>query len=151
MGFTRPARTRNGVVTGGMACPPVMTLRELMRIDVPTALPSETATVAWDRMRAHKVDHLVVTQDDAILGVISWHDLSGPAGGVHRRMGRQVGSVMQHGAFIATPETTVAKAATLMRVRRLGCLPVVEDCRLVGIVTIAEMLGLLSGRLGPRR
>jgi acetoin utilization protein AcuB len=145
MGSIRHERTRSDVATRGVAGKPTTTLRDLMRVDVPTALPSETATVAWERMRALKVDHMVVTQGDAILGVISWHDLSGPAGGVHRRMGRQIGDVMHHGAFTASPETTVAKAATLMRVRRVGCLPIVEGRRLVGIVTISEMLRLLSG------
>jgi acetoin utilization protein AcuB len=119
-------------------------MRDLMRTDVPTVLPSDTATFAWERMRALKVNHLVVTRGDDILGIISWHDLSGPAGGTHRRMGRKIWDVMHHGVLTVAAETTVARAATLMRVRRVGCLPVVEGRHLAGIVTISEMLRLLS-------
>jgi acetoin utilization protein AcuB len=44
----------------------------------------------------------------------------------------------------AAPDTTVREAANLLRGRHIGCLPIVEDGRLVGIVTVADLLDLLA-------
>ena len=40
--------------------------------------------------------------------------------------------------------TTVRRAANLMRGRTIGCLPVVERGRLVGILTVSDLLELLG-------
>ena len=132
----------------------LMKLREVMREDVATASPDESATAAWDRMRALEADYLVVTKDREILGIISSYDLSGPAGGAHRRMGRRVGDLMHRDVVTAGPGTTVARAAATMRRRHVGCLPILERRRLVGIVTTSDMLGVLergSKRSSPAR
>jgi acetoin utilization protein AcuB len=66
----------------------------------------------------------------------------------------------------AAARMTVRKAANLLRGRTIGCLPVVEEGKLVGIVTISDLLErigrgserpiergrrwILKGR-GPRR
>jgi acetoin utilization protein AcuB len=121
-----------------------MKLRDLMRSEVTTASSDENASDAWERMRAVDADYVVVTRNDDIVGILSWHDLSGPAGGGHRRMGRRVGELMHRDVVTAGPETTVAQAATLMREHRVGCLPILDHRKLVGIVTTHDMLGVLA-------
>jgi acetoin utilization protein AcuB len=129
-----------------------MKLREIMRADAPTASVDETATAAWDRMRALGVDHLVVVKNRNLVGVLSWHDLAGPVDGVRRRMGRRVGDLMRREVLTAGPGTSVARAAALMRRRRVGCLPIVERDKLVGIVTTSDLLGVLArGRAAAMR
>jgi acetoin utilization protein AcuB len=121
-----------------------MKLREIMNADVPTASPDESATTAWDRMRALDAAYLVVTKDGEVLGIVSWHDLSGPSGGAHRRMGRRVGELMRRDVTFATPQTSVDRAAATMRRHRLDCLPIMARGRLVGIVTTSDMLQILE-------
>jgi acetoin utilization protein AcuB len=41
------------------------------------------------------------------------------------------------------PDQPIYEAATLLHSKRFGCLPVVENGALVGIVTTTDMLGLL--------
>jgi CBS domain-containing protein len=43
-----------------------------------------------------------------------------------------------------TRQDTVRKAANLMRGRPIGCLPVIERGRLVGVVTVTDLLALLG-------
>lgn len=128
-----------------------MKLRDVMQADVPTASPEESATVAWERMSALDAEYLVVTQHGEILGVLSRRDLEGPAGGTHRRMGRCVGDLMQRDVRTAAPGASVARAAASMQKQRLGCLAIVERHKLVGLVTTADMLGILAraGGAGP--
>jgi predicted transcriptional regulator len=121
-----------------------MKTREIMRAKVPTATPDESAASAWERMRALDVDHLVVTREREIVGIISWYDLMGPEGGGRRRMGRRVGDLMNRNVLTAGPGTSLARVATLMCRRRVGCVPIVTRHDLVGVVTTSDMLGVLA-------
>ena len=43
-----------------------------------------------------------------------------------------------------TPQTSLREAATLLKERKLDSLPVIEDTRLVGIITTSDLLGALN-------
>ena len=125
-----------------------MKLREILDEHPVTASPDESAGVAWERMRAKQVAHLLVMKDGRVVGLLSRHDLGGPAGGTHRRMGRRVADLMRRDVVTATPETSVRRAAMLMRKHGIGCLPVVARDRLVGVIEVAQLLALLEKKLG---
>jgi CBS domain-containing protein len=50
---------------------------------------------------------------------------------------------MTHDPVTVTPQTPIAKAAELLFLANIGCLSVVENGQLVGIVTETDFLGLL--------
>ena len=52
-----------------------------------------------------------------------------------------VSAIMTENVLTVTPQTTPLEALQLMRGRGIGCLPVVEDGRLVGMLTEAIFLG----------
>jgi len=56
----------------------------------------------------------------------------------------KVSDVMTAGPVVVTPGTPVREAAGLLRKNRIGGLPVVEDDRVVGMVTESDILGLLE-------
>ena len=124
-----------------------MKLRDLMNQNPVTASPEEAAGAAWERMHALRTDHLVVMRDGHVVGVVSRHDLGGPAGGTHRRMGRRIGDLMHGDVVVVSPSASVRRAAMLMRKHGVGCLPIVERDRLVGIVTVGRLLELLEKEL----
>jgi acetoin utilization protein AcuB len=119
---------------------PVLTLRE-----------AQAASDAWALMRDAGVRHAVVVRGRAVVGVLSDRDLGGARGGRSRR-DRTVAELMQGAPVTASPSMSVREAAALVRARRIGCLPVVERGRLVGIVTRSDLLGRLAGarERGPR-
>jgi CBS domain-containing protein len=51
--------------------------------------------------------------------------------------------VMTRNPVSVSPDTSIRTAAQILQERKLGCLPVVEDGRLVGIITVTDMLGVL--------
>ncbi len=53
------------------------------------------------------------------------------------------GQIMQKAVINCAPDTLVEEAGQLMRERRIGCLPVVEGGKLVGIVTDDDILDFL--------
>jgi len=121
-----------------------MKLRDILDSNPVTASPDESAGVAWERLHQRGVDHLVVLKDNRVVGMLSRHDLGGPAGGAHRRMGRRVGDLMRREIVTATPATSVRRASMLMRRHGVGCLPVMAHERLVGVVTVSHLLALLE-------
>ncbi len=124
-----------------------MKVGEILHRGQPTAEPGESASAAWDRMRAEHVDHLVVLSDGRVVGLVSRQDLSGPSGGAHRRMGRRVADLMRRDVQTVSPSTDVRRAASRMRIDGIACLPVVDRGRLVGTITVSDLLQLLERRL----
>ena len=125
----------------------LMKLSDILDAHPITASPNESAGVAWERMQAKGVDHLVVLAGDRVVGILSRHDLCGPAGGTHRRMGRRVADLMRRDVVTATPATSVRRASARMRRRGVGCLPIVVGGSLVGVVTVSRLLVVLEKTL----
>ena len=125
-----------------------MHLQDVMSRDVETVTPEVPAEEALARMKRSGIHHLVVADRDEIVGIVSSHDLAlamVDAAGIPR-----VGDFMTQGALTASPQMTVLEAANVLRGRAVGCLPVLEYRRLVGIVTISDKLTLLGERGGGR-
>jgi CBS domain-containing protein len=55
-----------------------------------------------------------------------------------------VADYMSHKLLIVRPGTAVGSAAALMRARAVGSLPVLRGNRLVGIVTVSDMLDVVD-------
>jgi acetoin utilization protein AcuB len=126
-----------------------MRVFEIMTEEVRTVLPSLAATDAWQLMRTEGIHHLVVTTGSRVVGVLSDRDAGGRAG-TSVRAGKAVGDLMTRGVITLHKEDTVGRAANLMRGRTIGCLPVMEGDKLVGVVTTADLLEVI-GAGGDRR
>jgi len=120
-----------------------MQLRDIMRTRVVTIDPAETAEAAWTRMRRRGIRHLVVMEGTRLAGVISERDLGGRIG-AGLREGRAVRDLMSQRVTSADPETTLDDAAGQMRTHLIGSLPVLDDDRLVGIVTATDVFDALG-------
>ena len=125
------------------------TVRDIMTAEVTTLGRNDTLLLAKDIMNLGRIRHFPVVEDDELVGVVSQRDLYRAS----------LGTVMQYGekaqrAFLESvvvkeimadpvsigPDATVRDAARLMMEHKIGCLPVLEASRLVGIVTETDML-----------
>jgi CBS domain-containing protein len=113
-----------------------MRVQDIMRRRVESIGTAEPAAAAAERMRQKRIWHLVALRDGKIAGVVSERDLHEVPAGVDRR----VEEIMTAPAVLAAPDMTLRKAANLLRGRHIGCLPVVSEGRLVGIVTTSDLL-----------
>ncbi len=110
-----------------------MRVQDVMTRKVQSATPEESVEAALQRMRSARIRHLVVLRGKKLLGVLSDRDLE-------LEGGRKVGDVMTTHTISAKPDMTIRKAANLLRGRTIGCLPVLDDDSLVGIVTTTDLL-----------
>jgi acetoin utilization protein AcuB len=127
-----------------------LSVRDVMSTDLVTVRPAESVRRAYEIMRDRRIRHLPVIENDRLVGILSDRDLR-PILLSPGLTGASVAELMSEGPTTITPDTSVEDAASLLVVRKIGCLPVVEGERLVGIVTetdllavLVEMLGLLS-------
>lgn len=120
-----------------------MRVFEIMSERPRTISSSMKAAAAWDVMSAANIHHLIVKDGAAVVGVLSDGDLGGPLGGPIRE-GRTVAAMMQRRFSSVGPGDTIRKAANLMGSRGLTCLPVIDRDKLVGVVTMADLLQLLG-------
>ena len=120
-----------------------MRVQDVMTEHVQTISPSNAAEDAWELMRKHDFHHVVVTRGSRVVGVLSHRDAGGRQGTSVRR-GRTVEELMTKTVVTVEPTDTVRKAANLMRGRSIGCVVVTDQGRVVGIVTVADLLDLLG-------
>ena len=120
-----------------------MRVQDVMTEGVQTVSPGTPADDAWNLMRTKGIHHLVVTEGRRVVGVLSDRDAGGLRGPSVRR-NRTVGELMTGHVVTVPPTTPVRKVANLMHGRSIGCLVVTDATRIVGIVTVSDLLELLG-------
>jgi CBS domain-containing protein len=118
-----------------------MRLGEIMSEEVETIAASAPLVDAREQMRRQEVRHLLVTDGASVVGVLSQRDVSRKARGNGTL---KVRDAMSRPVVIADPRTNVRQAANLMRGNRIGCLPIVDDGRPVGMITVSDLLDLIG-------
>jgi acetoin utilization protein AcuB len=104
------------------------------------------------------IRHLPVVEKDRLVGLVTDRDIRAAApssaAGIAPEVRDEfldhlkVGHIMTRKVLTTTPETTIEEAARLMRQHKVGCLPVLEGERLVGIITETDIFGVLVEVLG---
>lgn len=110
-----------------------------------------TIDEALEAIRTHGIRHLPVLDGGRLVGVVTDRDLrlAFDPGSGQPRDGR-IADIMTPTPIVAHPEMPVESAAGLMVGHRIGCLPVVEDGELVGILTDSDLLRALVELLAGR-
>ena len=102
-----------------------------------TVAPRDTLLDAQEKMIAGGFRRLPVVEGDRLVGILTDRDL-GPHSG-HLRETR-VTAAMTENPLTITPATPLEAAARRMLDTKLDSLPVVEDGKLVGIITTTDIL-----------
>jgi CBS domain-containing protein len=125
-------------------------VKDIMAKEVSTLGRNDTLDLADDVMSLERIRHLPVLDEARVVGVVSQRDLFRSALAAALGYGEKaqkmllrtirVKEVMSEPAITISPEATLKEAAYLMIDKKIGCLPVVEEHTLVGIVTETDIL-----------
>ncbi|HET7453680.1 MAG TPA: CBS domain-containing protein [Thermoanaerobaculia bacterium] len=127
-----------------------MRVADLMRKTVETVREDGSAEHALKRMRAKRLRHIVVVRGQRVVGIVSDRDVAALfVEGL--RTDRTIDQVMSREVATALPGDSIEDAAKRMRRRKIGALPVVDGGRLVGILTVSDLLAWIEKRFRPRR
>ncbi len=138
-----------------------MLVKDLMSREVQTVRRNDELALADALMKEARIRHLpVLDEDDQVCAVVSQRDLF--RGALLRALGygsraedsmlRQVPvkAAMSGELYTTTPDTPIAEAARVMMERKVGCLPVIDNGRLAGIITESDFVRLVAeGRVKP--
>ena len=127
-------------------------VRHLMSKDATTLRSDESLILADDLMRLGRIRHIPIVESEhhRVVGVVSQRDLFRCAlaksiGYGDEAQGKMmevvtIGEVMNADVRTIGPEEEIEAAAHLMLRYKIGCLPVVEDGELIGILTEADFV-----------
>lgn len=124
----------------------MLLVRDSMTREVVTVGPETTAAEALALCREKGIRHLPVLEGGWLVGMISDRDLRSatPALGDSDRAEAleriRVADEMAKEVATVRPEDPIEEAAIEMYERKIGCLPVVDDDDLVGIVTSSDVM-----------
>ncbi len=125
-----------------------------MKTNLITVSPETSIFKARELMDARKISQLPVTDGRAhLLGIVTDRDLkqawASPATtlSVHELtyvlQKLTVANIMTKKVITATPDMTIERAARIIHDNKISALPVLKDDRLVGIITITDLIEVL--------
>lgn len=121
---------------------------QVMTTDLFTVHPEDVVDVAASVMHWEHLRHVPVEDSEGnLVGLVSHRSLLGMiarGGGSDDADPVAVREIMKTNPITATPETPCLDAIELMRSHRVGCLPIVQDGRLVGVVTERDFIEIAA-------
>ena len=131
-----------------------MLVRDCMTTEMVTVQETDTLLDATMFFVRSTFRHLPVVRGRQLVGVITERDVKQFAPSVLSGISAEnynsimestpISRVMARSPITVRPEQSVLEAAKLLYAKRLGCLPVVLDSELVGIITTTDMLKVLA-------
>ena len=122
-------------------------VEDVMTPDPMTLPPTATVGEAYALMREHGFRHVPIAEGELLLGMFSLTDVGHLGARIPQIMSLPLHEVMTKNLITATPQESVAVAASTMASKKINCLVVVVDSRIAGIVTTYDLLDALARRV----
>jgi len=134
-------------------------VRDIMQTGVVTVSAGDTLSTVEDIMTLGGVRHMPVVRGGVLVGVVSERDLLRASlsnlTGFRQEERRaflqvvEITRVMSTPPIVISPEAEIRQAARLLAEHAIGCLPVIDEGKLVGIVTETDVLRYIAGNWDP--
>ena len=129
-------------------------VRKIMMGSPVTLTPDDTLDLANNVISLGRIRHIPVVEKGKLVGLLSERDLIGAAAnrifGLNQKSKsallktESVKSIMKKRLVTVTPDTPIKDAARLMADKKIGCVPVITEGALVGLVTTTNVLRYLE-------
>ena len=120
-------------------------VKEIMTKDVITTTSDIDVVYAFEKLMKHKISSLPVVEDDKLIGIITATDVGHNLILDKYELGTSVEEIMIKSVITVSPEDTLEDAINIMKSGGsssgiLNQLPVVEDEKLVGIISDGDII-----------
>jgi len=116
--------------------------------EVQTIRPGADATMATSLMKTHAIAALVVTEGERVVGLVGEREIVlGLAAGAGSIVGLKVRDLMHQHPDTCSPQDAINQVMEIMTRKRRRHLPVVDQGRLCGIVSIGDMVKFRLGEM----
>ena len=117
-----------------------MQVRDVMTTRVITVKEGQTRQQAAQLLSQHRISGLpVVNEDSTVVGVVTEFDVIG-------KEGNTVGDIMSRSIISVTPDTDLEEARRILVLERIKRLVVLEQGKLAGIVSRADLVKEVATR-----
>src|SRR5215470_17920786 len=108
-------------------------VREIMMGNPVTLKPVDTLDLANDIISLGRIRHIPIVEEGRLVGLLSERDLIGAAAS-------EIFGLKQKRKSALLKTVLIKDAARLMADKRIGCVPVIENGALVGLLTTTDIL-----------
>ncbi|EPR28052.1 MULTISPECIES: CBS domain-containing protein [Geobacillus] len=117
----------------------MQTVRDVMSTDVQYCTPLDNLYEVAVKMRDFNVGAIPIVDDGRLVGMITDRDIVVRGMAEKRPGSTAVTEVMSRDLVTLSPDDSVQKAADMMARHQIRRLPVVENGRLVGIISLGDL------------
>jgi CBS domain-containing membrane protein len=131
----------------------MITIEEFMTSDPYTLRETDTINDAWEVMIGKHIRHIPITDSDRhVLGLVTQRDvlaatdpraiLEAKTASHEISSDTRLADIMTRDVKVIDQSDSLRQAALYLQVHKYGCLPVVVDARLVGIITDSDFIDI---------
>ena len=129
----------------------MLTVAEIMTREPYTLGPDDTLATARELLAEHHIRHIpIVSAQDHLIGLVSQRDVLSaadssvlnPAGGSSVEGSVALSAIMTSPVQTADESASLRGAAMHLQKNKLGCLPVLRQNKLVGIITDSDFVAI---------
>ncbi|WP_088103843.1 acetoin utilization AcuB family protein [Halalkalibacter urbisdiaboli] len=135
-----------------------MIIDEIMKKKVITLTPDATIEQAMQTLSTHSIRHIpIVDEQKNIVGIISDRDIRDVSPSILHSdehledLQKEISTIMKRNVITAHPLDFVEEVSRLFYEHHIGCLPIAEDNKIVGIVTETDLLHTLVELMGAHQ
>ncbi|WP_066063430.1 acetoin utilization AcuB family protein [Neobacillus soli] len=124
-----------------------MIVEEIMKTDVAVLFPSNTIADAMDVMESRKIRHIpIIDKEGKLVGLVTVAKIREATPSIFHAnehpeiIKKPLETIMERNVITGHPLDFVEEAAGLFYEHRISCMPIINDRKLVGIVTETDLL-----------
>ena len=124
-----------------------MLIEEIMIQDILTLAPTNTVSEALELMKSKRIRHIpIITSEQTVVGIVTDRDLKEviPSTLIFEKdtsvYNIELSTIMTKNPMVGHPMDFVEESAIIFYDNQIGCLPIVSNNKLVGIITETDLL-----------
>ncbi|KEF37634.1 CBS-domain-containing membrane protein [Schinkia azotoformans MEV2011] len=132
-----------------------MIIEEIMNPLVISLKPHETIGRAIELMHSNRIRHIpIIDENEFVVGIVTDRDIRDVSPSIFHAeehledLKRPVASIMTENVITGHPLDFVEEVSAMFYEHKIGCLPIVTEGKLVGIITETDMLHTLVKLMG---
>ena len=119
-------------------------VNQVMSKNVLTAEKSTSLQDAAEKMNQLNVGCVIVTEESKPVGIITERDFVTKVAAEGRPLFTEISEVMSFPLITIDPEETIWEASEIMKEKLIHKLPVIENERIVGVITTSDIVRISS-------